>query len=125
MMQNSTHSLATLCNYHTIAITKKSVSLGDSVLVCGAQYIPASKCRSEHEDGAFWQMKVCNQRINYLKFIARIDKYIRFAGDVVRRFVQDFLVSIFKRACHCCTECNNAVVASLCGLDCSYGGGRY
>lgn len=49
-----------LRNYHTIAITKKSVSLGDSVLVCGAQYIPASKCRSKHEDGAFWQMKVCD-----------------------------------------------------------------
>lgn len=69
-----------LYDQHTVAVAEEMVFLGDGVVVGGQKCIPASKCSGQHEYGAFWRVKIGQQTINCLKFVARIDEDVGFAA---------------------------------------------
>ena len=63
-----------LFNQHGIAKTKETIFFFYRSFIGMQHMLPSCQCRYQHHKCRLWQMKVCNQRINYLKLIARINK---------------------------------------------------
>ena len=61
-------------NKHCISKTKEPVPLLDRLLICIQDVFPSCECGHEHDKRGFRKVEVCDQAIQDLKLVSRIDK---------------------------------------------------
>ena len=67
-------SFIALVNKHCISKTKEPVPLLDRLLICIQDVFPSCECGHEHDKRGFRKVEVCDQAIQDLKLVSRIDK---------------------------------------------------
>src|SRR6266542_7070305 len=115
--QSSIESIAVRMSFeqHRIAIAKKAVPPGDCVSIRSANRLYARKCRNEHQQCRFRQMKIGEQAIDDTEAESGRDEQARLAGE--RPYMAIGVGGRFQRSQRRRADYQNPSAASPCRSD--------
>ena len=100
---------------HRISEGEEAVAFLHGNVVGIQDLFAVCKCGDEHDERAFRQMEVCNERIHSFEFVAGIDENICPCRGFMEIAV--FIGQRFKRPAGCRTDTDDPSARPLCFVD--------